>query len=149
MTTLANFPSVTLAKWTPPLWLRSTPAYSGTAVRLETPGTTSKSTPPRTQAAASSATALSQKGSPDTSRTTRLPNSVCLSTSLARPVAVSGLPASESPRVKTSAFGAKVMAGWARISFWRSLSKITAVASARAAMAPRVSRSGSPGPVPT
>src|SRR6476659_5285618 len=31
----------------------------------------------------------------------------------------------------------------------RSLSKITELASARAAMAPRVSRSGSPGPVPT
>ena len=83
VTTRVNLPSVTLAKCTPPLWLRSTPAYSGTAVRLETPGTTSKSTPPRTQAAASSATALSRNGSPETSRTTRLPGSVCLSTNLA------------------------------------------------------------------
>src|SRR5918997_1340520 len=82
--TLLNLPSVTDANCTPPAWIRSMPAYSGTAVRLETPGTTSKSMPPRTQAAASSATALSQNGSPVTSRTTREPVAACLSTILAR-----------------------------------------------------------------
>ena len=41
-----NLPSVTDANWTPPAWIRSIPAYSGTAVRLDTPGTTSKSMPP-------------------------------------------------------------------------------------------------------
>src|SRR3712207_1216281 len=70
---LLNLPSVTEANWTPPEWIRSIPAYSGTEVRLETPGTTSKSMPPRTQAAASSATALSRNGSPVTRRTTREP----------------------------------------------------------------------------
>src|SRR5215211_8092705 len=147
--TLLNLPSVTEVKCTPPAWIRSTPAYSGTAVRLETPGTTSKSIPPRTQAAASSATALSRNGSPLTSRTTRRPAAACLMTILARAEGVNGLPASDRPSVVTSAPSATVIAGWARISACRSLSKITALASARAAMAPSVRRSGSPGPVPT
>ena len=67
------------------------PAYSGTAVRLDTPGTTSKSMPPRTHAAASSATALSRNGSPLTSRTTRVPVEACLSTILARAEGLNGL----------------------------------------------------------
>ena len=100
---LPNLPSVTEANCTPPAWIRSIPAYSGTAVRLDTPGTTSKSMPPRTQAAASSATALSRNGSPVTSRTTREPAAACLSTILARADGVSGRRASVRPMVVTSA----------------------------------------------
>ena len=87
------------------------PAYSGTAVRLDTPGTTSKSMPPRTQAAASSATALSKNGSPVTSRTTRVPVERLLEHDLGPRRGLSGLRASVSPSVITSALSARVIAG--------------------------------------
>ena len=126
------------------------PAYSGTAVRLDTPGTTSKSMPPRTQAAASSATALSRNGSPVTSRTTRAPVGGVLEHDLGpggRGQRAAGLGQAERGDLGTLGQGDRrvgqdlplpvVVQDHRRLRRrarrWR----------------PRVSRSGSPGPVPT
>ena len=94
--------------------------------------------------------ALSRNGSPVTSRTTRAPGCGVLEHDLGpgrRRERLAGLGQAEGGDL--GARRPRVIAGWPRISRCRSSSKITAVASARAAMAPRVSRSGSPGPVPT
>ena len=73
------------------------PAYAGTAVADETPGTISKAMPAFTQACASSGPEAKRNGSPAISRTTRRPDLACRTTTLARAAWVSGWPSVPKP----------------------------------------------------
>src|SRR4051794_5794093 len=122
-----------------------TPAYAGTAVTEDTPGTISNPTPARTQACASSGPEAYTNGSPAISRTTRLPDFACFTTTLARPACVSGWPSRPKPPSTTSA-----PAQNAATSASCSGASVTTMSAARSSSTARtVSRSGSPGPLPT
>src|SRR5690606_4850152 len=90
-------PQVTTAtsRWV--LVVSGMPAYAGTAVTAETPGTISKASPALAHAWASSGPEAYTNGSPEISRTTRLPVLTCLTTTLAREAWVSGWPSSPKP----------------------------------------------------
>ncbi len=122
-----------------------TPAYAGTAVTDETPGTISKPTPALTHACASSGPEAYTNGSPAISRTTRHPDLACFTTTFARPAWVSGWPSWPKPPSTTSACG--------QIDDTRSAcagTSVTTTSACRSSSTARtVSRSGSPGPLPT
>jgi hypothetical protein len=88
-----------------PAGVSGTPAYAGTAVAADTPGTTSKASPPLRQAAISSASPVNVAGSPSSRRTTRRPAFAADTTSFARPARVIGWPSSPKPASSTSTSG--------------------------------------------
>ena len=78
------------------------PAYAGTAVIAETPGTTSNGMPALAQPTASSEPVAYRNGSPSSSRTTLPPPLAALTTSRARTAWLSGWPSSPSAPSTTS-----------------------------------------------
>jgi hypothetical protein len=136
------------------------PAYAGTEVADETPGTTSKAIPALTHACASSGAEAKRNGSPAMRRTTRRPDFACRTTTLARAAWVSGCPSVPNPpstisgpsgRVASApSSGASGSPSSVRTSVaWPGTSVTTTSAARISSTARTVSRSGSPGPLPT
>ncbi len=81
------------------------PAYAGTAVAAETPGTISNGMPFLRQAPISSAKPVNVAGSPSMRRTTSPPLRAAWSTSFARAARAIGWPSSPNPASSTSTSG--------------------------------------------
>src|SRR5699024_8251333 len=133
-------PTSTMLKSLLSLDVNGTPAYAGTAVADDRPGTTSKLMPALAVAAASSGPEQYVNGSPTSRRTTCAPFLACLSTARVRGEGVIGW--SWRP---TSTICASVVTRFA----CSGVSITTTSASASSSAARTVSNRASPGPAPT